>query len=132
MNNSTRFIAAEAEDLILDLSESEDFDEVLCSESESDDDYFATPSIVAVAEVDAQFDNEAQSYEIDFNQSSCKKDVGDAVNDRDNALDANCLQSLSPSQPPSFSTNIISSLEVALNENNYDLLDLNPKEKKST
>ena len=53
MNNSTRFNAAEAEDLIFELYESEDFDEVLCSESESDDDYFATPSIPAVAEVDA-------------------------------------------------------------------------------
>ena len=59
------------------------------------------------------------------------KDVGDAVNDGENVLDANCLQSLSPSQSPSSSTNIISSLEAALNENNYDLLDLNSKEKKS-
>ena len=132
MNNSTRFNAAEAEDLIFELSESEDFDEVLCSESESDDDYFATPSIPAVAEVDAQFENEAQSCENDSNQFSCKKDVGDAVNDRENALDANFLQSLSPSRPPSSSTNIITSLEAALNENNYDLLDLNPKEKKCT
>ena len=54
MNNSTRFNAAEPEDLI---SESEDFDEVLCSELESDEDYFATPSIAAIAEVDAQFKN---------------------------------------------------------------------------
>ena len=130
MNNSTRFNAAEAENLILELSESEDFDEVLCSEAESDDDYFATPSIAAVAEVDAQLENEAQSCENDSNQFSCKKDVGDAVNDRENALDANCLQSLSPSQPLSSSTNIITILEAALNENNYDLLDLNPKEKK--
>ena len=129
MNNSTRFNAAEAEDLIFELSES-DFDEVLCSESKSYDDYFATCSIAAVAEVDAQFENEAQSYENDSNQSSCKKDIGDAVNDRENALDANFLQSILPSQPPSSSTNIISSLEAALNENNYDLLDLNPKEKK--
>ena len=127
MNNSTRFNAAEAEDLIFKLSESEDFDEVLCSESGSDDDYFATPSIPAV---DAQFENEAQSCENDSNQSSCKKDVGDAVNDRENVLDANFLQSSSPSQPPSSSTNIITSLEAALNENNYDLLDLNSKEKK--
>ena len=44
MNNSTCFNAAEVEDLIFELSESEDFEEVLCSESESDDDYFATPS----------------------------------------------------------------------------------------
>ena len=36
MNNFTRFNAAEAEDLIFELSESEDFDEVLCSESKSD------------------------------------------------------------------------------------------------
>ena len=130
MNNSTRFNAAEAEDLIFELSESEDFDEALCSESKSDDDYFATSSIPAVAEVDAQFENEAQSCENDSDQSSCKKDVGDAVNDRKTALDANFLQSLSPSQPPSSFTNIITSLEAALNENNYDLLDLNPKEKK--
>ena len=102
---------------------------MLSSESESDDNYFATPSIPAVAEVDAQFENEAQSCENDSNQSSFKKDVGDAVNDRENALDANFLQSLSPSQPPSSSINIITSLEAALNENNYDLLDLNPKEK---
>ena len=74
MNNSTRFNAAEAEDLIFELSESEDFDEVLCSDSESDDDYFATLSIPAVAEVDAQFENEAQSCENDSNQSSCKKE----------------------------------------------------------
>ena len=60
-----------------------------------------------------------------------QKDVGDAVNDRENALDANFLQSLSPSQPLSFSTNIITSLKATLNENNYDLLDLNSKEKKS-
>ena len=53
-----------------------------------------------------------------------KKDVGDAINDRKNALDANCLESLSPSQPPLSFTNIISSLEAALNKNNYDLLDL--------
>ena len=111
MNNSTRFNAAEAEDLIFELPESEDFDEVLCSESESDDDYFATPSIAAVAEVEAQFENEVQSFENDSNQSSCKKDVGDVVNDRENALDANCLQSSSPSQPPSSSINIISSLK---------------------
>ena len=39
MNNSTRCNAAEAEDLIFELSKSEDFDEVLCSESESDDNY---------------------------------------------------------------------------------------------
>ena len=53
MNNSTRFNTAEAEDLLFELSESKDFDKVLCSESESDDDYFATPFIAAVAEVDA-------------------------------------------------------------------------------
>ena len=35
MNNSTRFNAAEAEYLIFELSESKDFDEVLCSKSES-------------------------------------------------------------------------------------------------
>ena len=58
-----------------------------------------------------------------------QKDVGDAVNNRENALEANCLQSLLPSQPPSFSINIISSREATLNENNCDLLDLNPKEK---
>ena len=129
MNNSTRFNAAEAEDLIIKLIESKNFDEVLRSESESDNDYFVTPSIAAVAEVDAQFKNEAQSCENDSNQSSCKKDIGDTADDRENALDANCLQSLSPSQPPSSSTNIISSLEHALNENNYDLLNLNLKEK---
>ena len=105
---------------------------MLCSESESDEDYFATSSIAAVAEVDAQFENEAQSCENDSNQSSCKKDVGDAVDNRENTLDAKCLQSLSPSQPPSSSTNVISNLEVSLNRNNYDLLDLNPKEKKCT
>ena len=38
MNNSARFNAAEAEELIFELSETKDFDEVLCSESESDDD----------------------------------------------------------------------------------------------
>ena len=102
---------------------------MLCSESESDDDYFATPYTAAVAKVDAQFANEAQSCKNDSNQSSCQKDVDDAVNDRKNALDANCLQNLLPSQPPLSSTNIISSLEAALNENNYDLLDLNPNEK---
>ena len=73
MNNSTRFNAAEAKDLIFELSESEDFDEVLCSELESDNDYFATPSIAAVAEVDSQFENEAQSCENDSNQPSCKE-----------------------------------------------------------
>ena len=103
---------------------------MLCSKSESNDYYFVTPSIAAVAEVDTQFENEAQSCENDSNQFSCEQDVGDAVNDRENALDANCLQSLSPSQPPLSSTNIISSLEAALNKKNYDLLDLNPKEKK--
>ena len=130
MNNSTCFNAAEAEDLIFELSESEDFDEVLCSELESDDDYFATPSIAAVAEVHAHFESEAQSSENIPINPHVKKDVGDAVNDRENALDANYLQSLLPSQPPSSSTNIISSLEAALNENNCDLLDLNPNEKK--
>ena len=103
---------------------------MLCSESESDDNYFATPSIATVAEVDAQFENEAQSCENDSNQSSCKKYLGDAVNDCENALDANFLHSLLPSQPPSSSTNIITNLKVAINENNYDLLDLNSKEKK--
>ena len=115
--------------LIFELSESEDFDEVICSKSKSDEHYFATPAIAAVAEVDAQFENEAQSSENDSNQFSSKKEVGDAVNNLENALDANRLQSLSLSQPPSSSTNTISSLEAALNENNYNLLDLNPKEK---
>ena len=45
-------------------------------------------------------------------------------------MDTNFLQSLSPSQPPSSSTNIITNLEAAPNENNYNLLDLNPIEKK--
>ena len=105
---------------------------MLCSESESDDDYFTTRSIAAVAEVDSQVENEAQSCENDTNQSSCKKDIGDTVDDRENVLNANCLHSLSPSQPPSSSTNMISSLEAVLNENNHDLLNLNRKEKKCT
>ena len=87
---------------------------MLCYKSESGDNYFATSSNAAVAEIDAQFENEAHSCENESNQSSCKKDVGNAIDDRENALDADCLQSFLPSQPPSSFANIISSFEAAL------------------